>query len=97
MCDGAEGERASDFLRVRVTPRAGRDEIAGERDGTLLVRVGAPPADGRANDAVLRLIARALRVPARDVELVRGARSREKTIRVAGRSGAEVLRMLTRS
>ena len=90
-------ERATDCLRVRVTPRAGRDEIAGERDGMLLVRVGAPPADGRANDAVLRLIARALHVPARDVELVRGARSREKTIRVAGCSGAEALRKLTRS
>jgi len=43
---------------------------------------------------VLRLIARALRVPARDVELVRGARSREKVIRVEGLSGAEALARL---
>jgi len=93
MAEAGETERA-DYLSVRVTTRAGRDEIAGERDGTLLVRVGAPPADGRANEAVLRLIARALRVPPRDVELVRGARSREKLIRVAGRTGAEVLAQL---
>lgn len=84
----------SDRLTVRVTPRAGRDEIAGIRGETLLVRVTAPPEGGRANEAVLRLIARALRVPARDVELVRGARSREKAIRIEGLSGAEALARL---
>lgn len=76
---------------VRVIARARRNEIAGERDGTLLVRVSAPPVDGRANAALCRLIAERAGVGARSVWVVRGARSREKVVRVAG-IGAEDLR-----
>src|SRR6266550_4092266 len=45
-------------IRVRVQPRARRSELAGERAGALLVRVTAPPVEGRANEAVCRLIAK---------------------------------------
>jgi uncharacterized protein (TIGR00251 family) len=69
-------------LRVRVTPRASRDEIAGERDGTLLVRVTAPPEGGKANKAVCKVIAKALRVAPSRVSVVRGAGSREKLLRI---------------
>ncbi|MCC6386376.1 MAG: DUF167 domain-containing protein [Dehalococcoidia bacterium] len=66
-------------LAVRVTPRASRDAIAGfDRSGTLLVRVAAPPADGAANAAVTKLLARALGLPARDIVLASGASSRQK-------------------
>ncbi|HEU4979166.1 MAG TPA: DUF167 domain-containing protein [Solirubrobacteraceae bacterium] len=67
-------------LRVRVTPRAARDELAGVRDGVVLVRVTAPPADGRANEAVCRLLARSLGVPPSRVSVVRGHSAREKTL-----------------
>jgi uncharacterized protein len=69
-------------LHVRVTPRAGRNEIAGERDGVLLVRVTAPPEGGKANTAVCRLIAQALRIGPTRVSVARGARSREKRVRI---------------
>jgi uncharacterized protein len=69
-------------LRVRVTPRAGRNEIAGERDGVLLVRVTAAPEGGRANTAVCRLIAKALRIGPTRVSVARGSRSREKLVRI---------------
>jgi len=66
-------------LPVRVTPRASRDALAGfDADGVLLVRVTAPPADGAANAAVTRLLARALGLPGRDIVLVSGATSRLK-------------------
>ena len=78
-------------IAVRVIARARRNEIAGERDGVLLVRVSAPPVDGRANAAVCRLIAKRVGVGARSVWVVRGARSREKVVRVAG-IGTEDLR-----
>jgi hypothetical protein len=66
-------------IAVRVTPRASSDRIDGWDDaGRLRVRVTAPPADGAANAAVTKLLAKALGVPTRDVALVSGATSREK-------------------
>jgi uncharacterized protein (TIGR00251 family) len=77
-------------LRVRVQPRAARDEIVGERDGALVVRVSAPPAEGRANDAVCALIARSLRVGRTRVRVVRGHRGRDKIVHVEGVAPAEL-------
>lgn len=70
-------------LDVRVHPRAGRNEIAGERDGRLLVRVTAPPIDGRANAAVCRLIARAAGVAKGQVAVTSGEGHRDKVVTVA--------------
>ncbi len=81
-------ERAT--LRIRLTPRARRDEIAGWEGGTLKARVAAPPAEGRANEALLKLLAAALGVPKRDVAIVSGAQSRDKTVRVDGLTLEEV-------
>ncbi len=64
--------------------RSRRDELIGIRDGVLLVRVSAPPVDGRANVAVCRLIARRVGVAPSRVTLVRGQRSRTKLVRVEG-------------
>jgi hypothetical protein len=71
-------------LRVRLTPRAARDAVELREDGSLAVRVTAPPVDGRANAALEKALARALGVPPSRVSVVRGARSREKTVRVEG-------------
>ncbi len=81
---------SSSTLTVRVQPRAGRNEVAGERGGAVLVRVTAPPADGKANDAVRKLIAKRLRIAPGRVELIRGARSRDKVLRIEGMEAAEV-------
>ena len=81
-------------IRVRVTPRASRDELAGWRDGVLRVRVAAPPVEGRANDAVARLLAKALGVPKSAVGVVSGAGAREKLFEVAGIDQDEALRRL---
>ena len=69
---------------MRLQPRARGDEIVGERGGVLLVRVSAPPVQGRANDALCRLIAKRAHVAAGRVSIVRGAGAREKVVRVAG-------------
>lgn len=71
-------------LAIRVIPRARRDEIAGERGGAVLVRVSAPPVDGKANDAVRRLLAKALGVAPSAIEVVRGQTGRDKVVRVTG-------------
>jgi uncharacterized protein YggU (UPF0235/DUF167 family) len=69
---------------VRVIPRAGRSGIAGTRDGALLVRLGAAPVEGAANDQLIEVIADALGVPRRAVSITSGTRSRRKTVAVAG-------------
>ena len=71
-------------LRVRLTPRAHRDEVTGVRDGLVLARVRAPPVDGRANAALAKLLAKALRVPPSRVQVIRGQSAREKVVRVEG-------------
>jgi uncharacterized protein len=71
-------------LEVRLTPRARRDQISGVRDGVLQVRVKAPPIDGRANEALRKLIAKRAGVPKSQVTIVRGERSRQKLLAVQG-------------
>jgi uncharacterized protein (TIGR00251 family) len=75
---------------VRLTPRASRDKIAGWEGGVLRVRVTAPPVEGRANDALLRLLARALDVPVSRLRIVRGQTQRNKVVAVEGLSADEV-------
>jgi uncharacterized protein len=77
-------------ISVRVQPRAARDEIAGERAGRLLVRLTAPPVEGRANEALRRLLAKRLGVPPTRVTVVRGTATRDKVVRIEGISGGEV-------
>jgi uncharacterized protein (TIGR00251 family) len=77
-------------LEVRCQARARRDEIAGERQGRLLVRVTAPPLDDRANQALCRLIAKSAGVARGRVSVVRGRRSRDKLVRVEGLSAAQL-------
>ena len=79
-------------LRVRVTPRGGRDAIDGVEalsDGrrVLKVRVRAAPEDGAANEAVRRLLAKAMGLPASAVNLETGATARLKTFLIAGEAG----------
>jgi len=69
-------------IPVFVTPRAGRTEIAGERDGTLWVRVAAPPVEGAANVALLHFLAERLGVARSDLRQLSGATGRRKRIRV---------------
>jgi uncharacterized protein (TIGR00251 family) len=82
-------------IAVRVQPRARKDEIAGERQGALVVRVTAPPVEGRANDAVRRLIAKRLGIAAGRVSVVRGATGRDKLVEIEGMEADAVRRALS--
>ena len=76
-------------LAIRVQPRAKRTEVAGERGEAVVIRVTAPPVDGRANEAVCRLIARRLNVPKSAVRIVRGESARDKLVRIDGLTADE--------
>ncbi len=76
-------------LAVRLTPKGGRDAIEGidvlaDGRAVLAARVRALPADGDANEALIRLIAKAVGVPSRDVTLVAGATARLKRLAISG-------------
>jgi uncharacterized protein len=86
------GESA--LLRVRVQPRAKRDEVVGERAGAIVIRLAAPPVDGKANAALIAFIAKAANLPRSRVEIVRGAGSRDKAVRVSGVAEPDLRRAL---
>jgi uncharacterized protein len=71
-------------LAIRLQPRARRDEVVGERAGAIVIRVTAPPVDGKANAALCAFVARAAGVSLSRVAVVRGQTSRDKVVRVAG-------------
>ncbi|HXR12019.1 MAG TPA: DUF167 domain-containing protein [Gaiellaceae bacterium] len=75
---------ASTRLRLRVSPGSGRAEIVGRHGDAWKVRVTAPPEHGRANEAVLRLVAETLCVPRDSVTIVSGHGAREKIVELTG-------------
>jgi len=84
---GADG---SVTFEVRVAPRAGRDAIRGAHGDALKIALAAAPVDGAANEALIAVIARALGIGKRDVEIAAGARSKSKVVRVRGTTVAAV-------
>jgi uncharacterized protein (TIGR00251 family) len=80
----------TDGLEIRLQPRGGRDQVMGERDGAVLIRIAAPPVDGKANAALIAFVAKTVGVPKGSVVIIRGETSRNKIIRVAGRAADDV-------
>jgi uncharacterized protein (TIGR00251 family) len=77
-------------FEVRAKPNARRSAVVGVREGALEVRVAAVPVDGAANDELVEVLASALGVPRRDVQLVHGTSSRIKRVEVRGLGLEEV-------
>ncbi len=77
-------EGAAIILTLHVQPGAKHSEVAGLHGDALKIRLAAPPIEGRANEALLRFIAEQFAVPLRNVELLRGAQSRHKMVKVSG-------------
>ncbi|HEY6958120.1 MAG TPA: DUF167 domain-containing protein [Candidatus Limnocylindria bacterium] len=86
------GERI--VFAVRVTPRASREAVGGEREGALLVRVTAAPTEGSANEAVIRALARALDVAPSDIRIEHGGAARTKTVSAPLRAAAALERVV---
>jgi len=77
-------------VEIRLQPRGGRDAVVGERDGAVLIRISAPPVDGKANAALIAFVAKRLGVTKSSVTIVRGEAARNKVIRVDGREADDV-------
>jgi uncharacterized protein len=83
-------------VAVRVQPRASRDEVVGEMGGALKVRLQAPAAENRANEALCEYLAALLKTPKSAVRILSGDRSRIKRIEIRGVTKVQVLGLLTR-
>ena len=86
----------STLVTVRLTPRAGRDKVMGVRGDVLAVKVGAAPVKGKANEALCRVLAKAVGVAPSRVSVVRGESARNKVVRLEGVKPEQVRERLGR-
>ncbi len=84
------------LVRIKVNPRSSRDEITDLQSDPVRVKLTAPPVEGEANRALIQFVARSVRVPRRDIEIVSGQKSRKKTVRIRNRKLSEVISYLER-
>ena len=82
---GTEGNCEA-VISVKVVPRSSRNQIFGEEKGIFRVKLTASPVDGKANKALKELLAKRLRLPKGNVEIISGEQSRVKLIKIQGRS-----------
>lgn len=79
---------------MKVIPRSSRTEILGKENDIYRMKLTAPPVEGKANKAVIELLAEKLGVPKREIEIVSGKTGRLKTIRIRGLTAGEVAQAL---
>jgi uncharacterized protein (TIGR00251 family) len=78
----ADGPSAT--VSIRVVPRSTKEGVAGFEGGVVKIRLNAPPVEGKANEALVRFLSKAVGVPRSRITLVTGERGRSKIVRVAG-------------
>jgi len=91
---GLEQHGAGTVLAVRVIPRAKKNSFAGWHGEALKVRLAAPPVEGKANEALVAFLSKALGVRKQEIELLSGTRSRHKRVLIRDLAPAEVVRRL---
>ena len=82
------------LIKVKVIPRSSRTEIAGKENDVYRVKMTDPPVEGRANNALIALLAEKLGIPKRDIEITAGKTSRMKTVRLHGLTKADIAQTL---
>ncbi|MFM9874566.1 MAG: DUF167 domain-containing protein [Fimbriimonadaceae bacterium] len=78
-------------LTVRVTPKSSQNKMAIQADGSVRIWVNAPPVDGAANGAAVKLVSQVIGVSKSQIEIVRGEKGRDKTFRISGLLLGEVM------
>ena len=94
MIQFSEDSRGLNFT-VRVVPRASRSEITGEQSGALRVRIAAAPVEGAANQELIKLLAKTFKLPQKAVEIVSGAASKNKIVRIQGADATRLRQLVT--
>ena len=86
--------RGTVILKVRVQPRASKDEIAGLVEGALKVRLRAPAVENRANEALIEFLAELLKTAKSAVRIQSGVQSRSKRVEIRGVTRRQILELL---
>ena len=87
-------DKKSCILKVRVQPKASRNLVVGYEEGTLSLRVTAPPTESKANAGVIALLAKTLGIRKSKLQIIRGQSSRDKVVSVDTLTGQEVRRII---
>lgn len=93
MLDYSSNNGAITFT-AKIVPRASKNEIVGELNGALKIRISAPPVDGAANKELVKLLSKHFEVPKSAIEIVSGETSKLKQIRIHNLTGDEFLSKL---
>jgi uncharacterized protein (TIGR00251 family) len=89
-----KSDRKSCLITVNVVPRSSKNQIQEENVGFYKARLTAPPVEGKANKALMVLLAKKLRVPQKNIKIVSGSRARVKIVSIRGISATEVDKIL---
>ena len=82
------------IIKIRLLPRSSINQVTGKQDGVYRIKVTAPPVDGKANNALINLLAKRLRRPKRDIEIVSGKGSRLKSVLIYGLSAERISQLM---
>lgn len=85
------------IVQLQVQPRASRNELAGVREGSLKVRLTAPPVEGEANKECIKFLAKLFNIPKSSVEIIQGHKSRRKSVLIKGPTLEQVEEALRRN
>jgi len=88
------GNSVETVIKVKVIPRASRTEIAGKENDLYRVKLTDPPAEGKANQALITLLSKKFGIPKQGIEIVSGKTGRLKTVRIRGVNAEEIAQAL---
>jgi hypothetical protein len=88
----AEGTET--LIEIKLIPRSSKNEVLDKQGAVYRLKVTAPPVEGLANEALIALLAKRLKIPKRDLKIQSGQRSRLKSVRVLGLSSDDIARLL---
>jgi hypothetical protein len=83
-------------IRVKVLPRSSRNQVIGKEGDVFKVKLTSPPVEGKANKALIELLAKRLRIAKGRIEIISGKSSRLKTVRISGLSLEDITQVLNR-
>jgi hypothetical protein len=87
-------DQSGSTILVKVITRSARDKFVGIENGSLKIKIHALPVEGAANEALIDFLSERLGRPKKDIEIIKGLRSRHKSVHLKGMKSEEVLKVL---